>query len=185
MKPEGPIKTFAIATNLRYALAVLITLLPGLFAFGQVKFTTVVSSQEVGAGDYLQVEFVVENARQIEALNPPDFPGFKVAQGPIQSSGMSVINGNMSQYKGLSFVLQPTKTGKFNISGASAVVDGQQMRSNRVTITVHAAGSGSVPSPANPGSAGPNPMFQPFGPDPFAPEREAVDRDYVLRPGEN
>jgi len=117
MKPERPIKTFAIGTNLRYTFAVLMTLLPGLFAFGQVKFTTVVSSQEMGTGDYLQVEFVVENARQIDALNPPDFPGFRVAQGPIQSSGMSVINGNTSQYKGLSFVLQPTRTGKFTIAG--------------------------------------------------------------------
>jgi hypothetical protein len=172
-----------IAKNLRSTFVMLIAFLPGLFASGQVKFTTVVSSQEVGLNEYLQVEFVVENARQIDALNPPDFPGFNIAQGPIQSSGMSVINGVTSQYKGLSFVLQPTKTGKFIIAGASAVVDGQQMRSNKVTITVHAGGSGS--GPANPGTAGPNPMFQPFGPDPFAPEREAVERDDVLRPGEN
>ena len=189
MKPEGPIKTFAIATNLRYTLAVLITLLPGLFAFGQVKFTTVVSSQEMSAGDYLQVEFVVENARQIDALNPPDFPGFKVAQGPIQSSGMSVINGNMSQYKGLSFVLQPAKTGKFTIAGASAIVDGQKMRSNTVTITVHAGGSGTTSGSQGGGGNMPgNPMLQmsPFGPDPFGPPaQDEVDRDYVLKPGEN
>lgn len=189
MKPEGPIKTFAIATNLRYTLAVLITLLPGLFAFGQVKFTTVVSNQETGTGDYLQVEFVVENAREITALNPPDFPGFKVVQGPIQSSGMSVINGNMSQYKGLSFVLQPTKTGKFTIAGATAVVDGQHMRSNTVTITVHAGGSGATPGGQGGGGNMPgNPMLQmsPFGPDPFGPPaQDEVDRDYVLKPGEN
>src|ERR1700744_2535302 len=145
MKLERPIKTYAIARLLRYTFAVLITLLPGLLSFGQVKFTTVVSSQEMGTGDYLQVEFVVENAKEIDALNPPDFPGFKIAQGPIQSSGMSVINGNMSQYKGLSFVLQPTKTGKFTIAGASAVVDGQKMRSNTVIITVHTGGSGTTP----------------------------------------
>jgi len=189
MKPERPIKTFAIGTNLRYTFAVLMTLLPGLFAFGQVKFTTVVSSQEMGTGDYLQVEFVVENARQIDALNPPDFPGFRVAQGPIQSSGMSVINGNTSQYKGLSFVLQPTRTGKFTIAGASAVVDGQRMRSNTVTITVHAGGSGSAQGSQGGGGNMPgNPMLQmqPFGPDPFGPPaRDEVDRDYVLKPGEN
>ena len=189
MKPERPIKTLAIATNLRFTLAVLITLLPGLFASGQVKFTTVVSNQEMGAGEYLQVEFVVENAKQIDALNPPDFPGFKVAQGPIQSSGMSVINGNMSQYKGLSFVLQPAKTGKFTIAGASAVVDGQHMRSNTVTITVHAGGSGTTQGSRGGGGNMPgNPMLQmqPFGPDPFGPPaQDEVDRDYVLKPGEN
>src|SRR5580698_799662 len=190
MKPERPIKTFAIATNLRFTLAVLITLLPGLFASGQVKFTTVVSNQEMGAGDYLQVEFVVENAKEIDALNPPDFPGFKIAQGPIQSSGMSVINGNMSQYKGLSFVLQPTRTGKFTIAGATAVVDGQHMRSNAVTITVHAGGSGATSGSQGRGGGNMpgNPMLQmqPFGPDPFGPPaQDEVERDYVLKPGEN
>ena len=132
--------------NLRSTFVVLIALLPAVFASGQVKFTTVASSQELGQGDYLQVEFVIENARQIAELTPPDFPGFHLIQGPIQSSGMSVINGNMSQYKGLSFVLQPARTGKFTIAGAVAVVDGQKMRSNSITITVHAGGSGAAPA---------------------------------------
>ncbi|HZE84721.1 MAG TPA: BatD family protein, partial [Puia sp.] len=124
---------------------VLIALLPGLLASGQVKFTTVVSSPEIGRGEYLQIEFVVENAKQIDQLNPPDFPGFRVVQGPIQSSGMSVVNGNMSQYKALSFVLQPTKTGKFTIGGAAAVVDGKPMRSNSITVIVNAsAGNGAA-----------------------------------------
>ena len=173
--------------NLRSTFVVLIALLPAVFASGQVKFTTVASSQELGQGDYLQVEFVIENARQIAELTPPDFPGFHLIQGPIQSSGMSVINGNMSQYKGLSFVLQPARTGKFTIAGAVAVVDGQKMRSNSITITVHAGGSGAAP--ANPGNGGGfpgNPLLQPFGPDPFGPPApEAVDHDYVLKPGEN
>src|ERR1700734_2533970 len=147
---------------LRSALIVLIALLPAFVAEGQVKFTTVVNSQELGQRDYLQVQFIVENAQQIDEFDPPvDFPGFHVVQGPIQSSGMSVINGNMSQYKGLSFVLQPTKTGKFTIAGASAVVDGQHMRSNTVTITVHAGGSGTTPGGQGGGGNMPgNPMLQ-------------------------
>lgn len=169
--------------SLRSTFIVLIALLSGLFASGQVKFTTVASNQELGLSDYLEVEFVVENAKEISAFTPPDFPGFHIAQGPIQSSGMSVINGNMSQYKSISFVLQPSKTGKFTISGASATVDGKQMRSNSVTITVHPGGSGAAP--ANPGGGNPHPMPQPFGPDPFGPAPGEVDRDYVLKPGEN
>ncbi len=99
--------------HLRSAFIVWIALLPALTGSGQVKFTTVWStSQELGQRDYLQVQFVVENAQQIDEFDPPnDFPGFHIVEGPIQSSGMSVINGNMSQYKGLSFVLQPTHTG--------------------------------------------------------------------------
>ena len=173
---------------LRLALIIGIVLLPGLYATGQAKltFTTNVSSQDVGKSDYLQVEFVVENAKEIDDLVPPDFSGFHVVQGPIQSSGMSIVNGNMSQYKALSFVLEPTKTGKFTIGGATAVVDGKHMQSNSVTVNVHPGGSGAANSnPRQGGGGGGNPFFQPSMPDPFGPEPGEVDRDYVLKPGEN
>jgi BatD DUF11 like domain len=190
-----PIKSPVIVNFLRLSFIVGITLLPGLGASGQVKFTTVVSSQDVGRSDYLQVEFVVENAKQIDNLTPADFPGFRIVQGPVQSSGMSIINGNMSQYKALSFVLEPTKTGRFTISGATATVDGKQMHSNTVTVNVHPGGSGgagkgggSASGGSNSPGANPfggNPFFQPTMPDPFGPEPGEVDRDYLLRPGEN
>ncbi|HLX66597.1 MAG TPA: BatD family protein [Puia sp.] len=171
--------------HLRSAFIVWIALLPALTSSGQVKFTTVVNSQELGQRDYLQVQFIVENAQQIDEFDPPnDFPGFHIVEGPIQSSGMSVINGNMSQYKGLSFVLQPTHTGKFTLAGASAVVDGKKMRSNNVVVTVRPGGSGAAPSGSGP--FGGLPGVQPFGPDPFEPSApEAVNREEVLRPGEN
>lgn len=181
---DRTIKTPVIATILRLLFLSWIILLPGLYARGQVKFTTILSSQEVGKTDYLQVEFVVENARQIEDLTPPEFPGFHIAQGPIQSSGMSVVNGNMSQYKALSFVLVPTKTGKFTIGGAVATVDGKQMHSNSVTVTVHAGGSGAANARPAP-SGGGNPFLPPSWSDPFGREPGEVERDYVLKPGEN
>ena len=164
---------------------ILVILLMGLFVSGQVKFNTVVSSQDIGRGDYLQVEYVIENARQIDQLTPPDFQGFQVVQGPIQSSGMSIVNGNMSQYKSLSFVLQPVRTGKFVIGGASATVDGKHMQSKSIAITVSASSSG-----AGGGTAGGNTRpVNPFPsinwpPDPMGAPRE-VERDIVLRPGEN
>jgi hypothetical protein len=171
--------------HLRSALIVWIGFLPALVVSGQVKFTTLVNSQQLGQRDYLQVQFIVENAQQIDEFDPPaDFPGFHVVQGPIQSSGMSVINGNMSQYKGVSFVLQPTHTGRFTIAGATAVVNGKRMRSNNISVTVHVGGSGAVPS--NPSGFGGFPRMQPFGPDPFGPPGpETVDREDVLKPGEN
>lgn len=183
MKPERPIKSTTIVTILRCSIIVVIALLPGLFVSGQVKFSTWVSSQEVGQKEYLQVEYVVENAKQIDELTPPSFPGFQIVQGPIQSSGMSIVNGSMSQYKGLSFVLQPLHTGKFTIGGASATVDGHPLRSNTVKITVHAGGGSGGNNPSNPG--GGNPFVQPFGADPYGTSERDVERDYILKPGEN
>ncbi|HXB32338.1 MAG TPA: hypothetical protein VNV35_02905, partial [Puia sp.] len=69
--------------RLRSAFIVWIALLPALTSSGQVKFTTVVNSQELGQRDYLQVQFIVENAQQIDEFDPPnDFPGFHIVEGP-------------------------------------------------------------------------------------------------------
>jgi len=184
-----PIKTPVIGHILRFSFFLLITAIPGLHVFGQVKFSTVVSSQDISKGEYLQVEFVVENAKQIDDMTPPEFHGFRIAQGPIQSSGMSIVNGNMSQYKGLSFVLEPEKPGKFTIGGASATVDGKHLQSNSVVVTVHPGSSnpaskGARPAPAN-NSPFASPFFQPSMPDPFGREPGEVEKDYVLHPGEN
>ena len=184
MTIDRPIKSPIIGTIIRISFLLWIALLPGLFVAGQVKFTTVTSSQEVGRGEYLQVEFVVENAKQIDQLTPPEFPGFQIAQGPIQSSGMSIVNGNMTQYKALSFVLQPTKTGKFTIGGASALVDGKHMTSNSISVTVTASSTGSANNTPNNNRGGNSMVPQPF--DPFGNSEPAdVDREYILKPGEN
>src|SRR5580704_8229211 len=171
-----PIKSLIIVNFLRFTLIIGFAFLPGLWASGQVKFTTVVSSSNVGKGDYVQIEFVVENAKEIDELTPPDIHGFTIVQGPIQSSGMSIVNGNMSQYKGLSFVLEPEKTGKFIIDGATAMVDGRRVRSNSVTVSVHAGGGAANAGPATKGPGNPfggspfgggNPFAAPSLPDPF------------------
>jgi hypothetical protein len=188
------IKSPIIVKFLRFTLIIGFAFLPGLWASGQVKFTTVVSSSNVGKGDYVQIEFVVENAKEIDELTPPDIRGFTIVQGPIQSSGMSIVNGNMSQYKGLSFVLEPEKTGKFIIDGATAMVDGKRMRSNSVTVSVHPGGGAANAGPATKGPGNPfggspfgggNPFAAPSLRDPFGREPGEVERDYVLRPGEN
>lgn len=170
-----------IVSILRSRLTLMFILaIAGLPAFAQVKFTTIASSKEVGRGEYVQVEFVVENAEQIEHLEHPTFQDFNIVQGPIQSSGMSIVNGSMSQYKALSFVLQPVKTGKFTIQGATATINGKLMHSNTVTIEVTANGS-SNNSNNSVQPAVPQPAWPPAWPG----EQADVDREYYLKPGEN
>jgi hypothetical protein len=171
-----------IEKNLRLRRAVLpILLFITQSGMGQVKFSTVASSREIGRSDYVQVEFVVENAKEIEQLTPPSFADFHVVQGPIQSSGMSIINGDMSQYKSLSFVLQPVKSGKYTIGGATAIVDGKPMRSNPVTIEVNANSSPGNSPPVSAGPSNPFAGIQPVWPG----EASDMDREYILKPGEN
>jgi BatD DUF11 like domain len=145
-------------------------------AVAQLHFTAQASSKEMGKTDYVQVQFVIENAKQIENVQTPDFPDFTIVEGPNQSSGMSITNGNMSQYKGIIFLLQPKKTGTLTIKPATAMVDGQLMHSNALQIIVH-----------NQGTQGNSktPTFGPL-PDPSWPTAQPpVDMDEVVKPGEN
>lgn len=169
---------------LRIPFILLIALFPALIVSGQVRFTTVAGSQEIGKGDYVQVQFKVENAKQIDQFTPPDFSGFELVQEPSQSSGMTMINGNSSQYEAVTYVLRSTKTGKFTIGGASALVDGKKMTSNPVTITVTATSSGNKGNSANNNNSI-NPFPQMPWPDMSAMEPDDFKAEYLLRPGEN
>src|SRR5213078_3303159 len=79
----------------------------------QVKFSTVIEEKEVSKDDYVQVQYIVENASSVESLTPPAFNGFTVVSGPMQQTGMSIINGATSKYEGITYVLKPSATGKF------------------------------------------------------------------------
>ena len=167
----------------RILFLIAIAWLPGLLAAGQVKFTTVAGSQQIGKGEYFQVEFVIENAKDIDKFTPPGFSGFRVMQEPTQSSGMSIVNGNVSQYQSLTFLLQPEKTGKFTVEGASAMIDGKKMRSNSITVTVTNAPSGNKGNSPNPNPN--NPFSRFFSPDPTSSISDDIRRESVLRPGED
>jgi len=176
MKLYKPLKSSIIIKTLRYSLLALLVTGQALGAFAQLKFVTVVSSNEIGRSDYVQVQFVISNAKQIDQFSPPSFPDFQTVEGPSQSSGMSNINGNISQYQSVSYVLQPLKTGKFTIAGATANVDGKQMRSNPVSINVTTNSSGNARNNNNI-----QPFFHPIWPD----EAEEENKEYILKPGEN
>jgi hypothetical protein len=142
----------------------------------QVHFTAQASTKEMGKTDYVEVQFVIENAKQIDNFQTPDFPDFTIVQGPSQSTGMSIINSAMSQYKAISFVLQPKKAGLLLIKPATATVDGQILHTNPLQITVHnQSGQGNTNAPG----------FSPL-PDPSWPRAQPhVDMDELVKPGEN
>ncbi len=168
-------------TMQRFSFIVLMAFqLAGLCVSGQVKFTTVISNKEVGLNEYVQVEFRVENAREIDQLTPPSLPGFRILQGPVETSESTNNNGKLSQHMGLLYVLQPVKTGKFTITGATATIDGHPMHSNPVNITVITAGTGNAnPPPVS------NPLLRPGWPNPAASFPEDAEKEYLLKPGEN
>jgi hypothetical protein len=145
-------------------------------AMAQVHFTAQASTKDMGKSDYVEIQFVIENAKEISDLKPPDFTDFTIVQGPSQSTGMSMVNGVTSQYRGISYVLKPNKTGTLTIKPATATVDGQKLHTNPIQISVHnQATQGNTKTPG----------FSPL-PDPSWPTAQPpVDMDELVRPGEN
>ena len=161
-------KTIVIRFSILSCLLVL-----QIVALAQVKFYTRIDPAVTGRNQPVQVQYVIENAKSIDEFKAPAFDDFILIQGPIESSGMSIINGSTTQYKSLLFLLQPKTIGKLNIKGATALVDGKQMKSNSAVVQVINKNV-TTPQSSNPGF-----NFN------FPEERPDVDREFYLRPGEN
>jgi hypothetical protein len=148
-------------------------------SFSQVKFSASTNDRTIGKNDYLQVEFTVENANNVESIDPPSFKNFAVVSGPNHQSSMSNINGNIRQSLSIGFVLKPLSTGNFTIGAATAKADGREFRSSPLSIQV----TNSSSSRGNTGSA-----LTPFGnitlDFPTEPATHQFD-DYILQKDEN
>ncbi|MFT3932509.1 MAG: BatD family protein [Chitinophagaceae bacterium] len=163
----------------RFLLFAILVLSATLPAWAQVKFSTTINEKEIGKDDYIQVEFSIENASSVESLTPPAFTGFTVVSGPMQQTGISIVNGATTKSEGISYVLKPNAIGKFTIGGATAVIDGKQMHSNPVAITV--TNAPSKQQSGGGGGGGINPFFG-FSMPEEVPE---VNEEYILRKDEN
>src|SRR5258708_10822479 len=118
------------AAKFLFFLVFLIALASDNVSFAQAHFTAICPQKKIGKNDYLQVEFKVEHASNVESINPPAFKNFSVASGPNQESGMTSINGKTDQYVSISYLLKPNSPGKFTIAPATAKADGKEFQSN-------------------------------------------------------
>jgi hypothetical protein len=149
-------------------------------SFAQVKFSVVCPDRKIGKNDLLQIQFKVEGASNVDNITPPSFNNFTIASGPNQQRSVTNINGKISQSVSIGFSLQPVSTGKFKIGSATAVADGNNYKTNPITIEV-VTGSVVQQNNSNQNSSPlPNLNFD-FPP---APVTHQFD-DYILKPGEN
>jgi len=156
------------------------TLLVAATAWAQgPSFTARAGRNPVGVGEAFpfEVSLSVDSAR-MEDYRPPDFRGFRiVAQQPSQSTQIQMGGGGsfMRQTYSWSYQLVALQKGKLTIAPASVRVDGRELRTEKVVITV--VDSGQVqPAPQRqrqqprgiPGFPGANFFF----PDLVEPEPE-------------
>lgn len=139
-------------------------LLFGKLAVGQVQFKSIVPPQPVIAGEAFQVQYVLEVAKKLVAINPPPFSGFRFVTGPNNYSGtVSTMNGLKSVYNAV-YTLEAVRPGTFIIPGAAAIVSGKVYRSNDVKVQVISKQEALAR---------------------FNKENETNNSDYFLRPGED
>ncbi len=153
-------------------------------SYGQVKFSAVCPDKKIGKNDYLQVQFKIENASNVESIDPPSFKNFSVVSGPNQESGMSDINGNVSRYVSISYFLKPQSTGNFTIGPATAKADGKQFQSEPIDILVTNASNPNSSQRNNGGGTSLSPFPNLRFDFPTEPTVQQFD-DYILKKGDN
>ncbi len=111
-------------------------ILQGVLA-DEIKLTAT-SREVVSVGDRFQLSFTL-NADDGQ-FTAPQITDFRVLSGPNISHQQSyqVINGKMAKSSSVSYVyyLQAFKEGKFEITGASATVNGKEIKANPISIEV-------------------------------------------------
>ncbi len=105
-------------------------------SIAQVKFSAVCPNKRIGKNEYLQIQYLVENASNVEQIEPPSFKDFLVVSGPNQQSSMSDINGAIKQYVSIEFILKPNRPGNYMLPPATAKVNGKTFLSNSLSVQV-------------------------------------------------
>ena len=103
----------------------------------QVEFTAKVSKQELGINERLRVDFEMNS--EGDNFTPPAFSGFTVVGGPSQSVSHSWINGKRSFSKTYTYLLSPTRRGKFTLKQAAIEIGGETYKTIPIEIEVTAA----------------------------------------------
>lgn len=113
-----------------------ICFLPMLAIADDVKISLSVSATRISMQDYLQVQYLIENTNRVTSFIPPKFRQFQIVEGPNQTTGYTMVNGNLKEYVSFSYLLRPGKAGKWVIPAGTARVEGKNYTSNAVEVTV-------------------------------------------------
>ena len=156
--------------------ALIVFLFFSMGAIGQIKFSATLNPSVISRNEITTIRFVLENAGDIQGITPPSFKNYVLISGPIQESGITNLNGTVTNYLAISFVFKTKGPGKFNIPGAVAIVSGKSYRSNTVQLTVKKQLSSSPNS---------NMVQSPYGG--MYPEARPVNNfnDYIFKTGED
>jgi hypothetical protein len=165
----------------RFLAAVIFCVINVGVANAQAHFVTTTSASKIAKNEMLEVNYEIQNGNP-ENFAQPAFSEWQVVGGPSVSSSTFISNGEKTTSMSYQFVLKPLRAGVFTIPGAKATIDGKEMQSNSVVITVSNRNSANPqPSSANV----PDPLF--MMPQELLPQQNVYDDydAYILKDNEN
>ena len=162
------------------------------------SFTARLGRNPVGVGESFpfEVTLSLDNGR-MEGYRPPDFRGLRVvAEQPSESTQIQMGGGGSLMRKVYTwhYQLMPAQKGKLTIGPASVRVDGHELRTDKVNLTVVEAGQAPQPQqrqrgprgfPGFPGFPDPGSLFPGLDEEPEAaspppdPNRPAGQRNFL------
>lgn len=90
----------------------------------------------------------------------PSSDAISIQRNSISTSqSMSIVNGQMSQTKSLTFIAVPKKEGKITIPPATVKINGQVLTTNSVSLNVSRSGAGQGQTPNSGTISGGNEIF--------------------------
>ncbi len=99
------------------------------------RFEAYADAKQVLLKSYFDVTFTIYNADG-KNFRPPPFSQFTVISGPSRSVSTTIVNGQMSKEIGITYTLQPKRTGNFNIGKAQITVGKKVLSTKAITIKV-------------------------------------------------
>ncbi len=140
----------------------------------QPNFSAVLSPAEISKDEYTTLRLLIENASDIARLSQPNLKDFVIVSGPNQESGMNNVNGSVTHYLAISYILQPRRSGNFVLPALKATLDGKNYSSAPLKLKVKNGNGGGSSLPA------PYASLSPFA----QPERQPDFTDFILKPNE-
>ncbi len=141
---------------MRKLFLTVIATLAAAMAFAQTEIQ-VQTHNVVAADEQFNITFIIEGEAKSTDFTWSPGDEFQLLWGPQQgrSTSMQIINGKTTKsvQTTYSYVLRPTKTGKFTIAPASAKVKGKTIYSKATPVEVVASGSSSTGTARSGGSA--------------------------------
>ena len=102
----------------------------------QAALKVSISRDSILLGNTFELTFTLKNGNGAR-LPMPSFKDFDIVMGPSTMTSTTVINGDVSSSKSMSYVLRPIEVGQYFIEPISVEVDGQYLETSPMEINVY------------------------------------------------